>query len=257
MTILPHQDQGFNATVATVPGGQTIHQFSKAIGAGGSKLSFTCGFFQEAAQGQFESYTYNITPRTLKWSVSITNGWPFGHASSSFSISTSLVIVQTGNLSNSEGRFMVQPFYNAPQEGMTTYVFQPSSSTNGSGIITLEVFNVAQADGRIVPVNHSLGFSQNSAGGIATLNFTFSLFNESLLYDPTLSFGGLMSGPSTGGSSSSSTWVIAVAVSLLCAVLFVIASIVAGLAAVMHIKYRRSEQLRTMASSLSDNTLQR
>lgn len=182
--------------------------------------------FSGAASAEFASVPFRIEPGTLKFTVAISNAEqtrPSGTASQpitmQYGISALIIAPPSANGSAAASTatadkstpLIVVPRY--PHALATTYYLPLLVTTESLGsagaaqpkrmVAKVEVFDVAQVDGTLQAINHSVAVDEASSG-VYMLTLVFPPMNSSLFYDPTIGLGLLLGGAKSDGTGSSS-----------------------------------------------------
>jgi hypothetical protein len=212
----------------------------------------------------FDALDLAIRPNTVKWSINITTA--SGNASSlsqqPFSVSyrladlttTEVAAAATGTVTKRRGE---------PRAYMTTY-YVPLTSSGKPLVAMVEVFDVALADGALVPlVGHDVRLASASLlsrreQAAYELVLEFAPFNRSLYYDPSLGLGVLLgrSDASGGGNGDDDNLALVVAASVVIPLAFVlvVGAVVVGVAVLWWRKRRANAHLQHQIDQMRDNS---
>jgi hypothetical protein len=222
-------------------------------------------FHRQATQGNFSGLAFAIGASSVKWSLNLTSATTNSTSSpgsSGFTIRYQLSQFSSSLNSSSSSEGTIKEVRNHPQANMTTFFLSLTAASVAGSISTVvaevQVFDVALIDGSLVPINHSVIFTNatptgGGGGSYYELVLTFPPFEQSLFYDPSLGLGVLLGSDAGGGGSDNTALVVAVAVVVPVAVIAV-AGVVVGGAIVMWVKKKRSTASLAMVNFTSDNT---
>ncbi len=150
-----------------------------------------------------------------------------------------------------------------PRANMTTY-YVPLTSSGKPLVAMVEVFDVALADGALVPlVGHDVRLASASLPSrreqaAYELVLEFAPFNGSLYYDPSLGLGVLLgrSDASGGGNGDDDNLALVVATSVIIPLAFVlvVGAVVVGVAVLWWRKRRANAHLQHQIDQMRDNS---
>jgi hypothetical protein len=217
-------------------------------------VALAFSFYPQATNTSFAQVAFVVPQGAVKWALSISGGWPFGPQTSSFTLQV-LLSLALGNRNSSTAQ--IKQLANTPTDNITTYYIQLVGSLFAA---QLEMFDVALADGTLVPVNHSLALIQadnnnneDDSSVEVQMSITINRFEAELEYDPSLSLVTLVEGNSGVGGGSSITWIIAVAVVVPVAVLTV-AIIVGGVLVMAYKKRAYAKRLAHFSQTVNNSS---
>jgi hypothetical protein len=228
-------------TVATDANNVTTYTYANQL-TDVASVEQAFAFHSQQATASFGGLGFTIDASSVKWSIQIfsnsSSSLPTNTAGLTIRYSLSGLLFTNGTITLSSSSAGITTQSNSPRANMTTYLLplfstSTSTSSNTTIIAQVEVFDVVLVDGTtLVSLNHSIT-APSSSSSTFVLELQFPSFNQSLLYDPSLSLGTLLgadSGRSGGGGGGDNVGlIVGVAVAVPVAVAVVVAVIVAAL----------------------------
>lgn len=187
------------------------------------------------------NYSFTVTPSLLKFSLNISS-WRWNSTLGKLRLTLKIV--------PSFARFT--RWDDAPQAGMTTFLFASAQAEQASTLMRL--LNFGEASGGVVGSEVSrVAMAASAQVNTSSLSLTFDHFTDTMLFDPDI---GLLLGRKEDGSGSGGGdnlgLIIGVAVAVPVAVVFVVVVIVVALV-VIRIKLRAGLNSSGVVSFHNDN----
>jgi multisubunit Na+/H+ antiporter MnhC subunit len=241
------------------------HTYASLLADNATTFAQIFAFYAQAVDDTaFDALDLSIRPNTVKWSINITTA--SGNASSlsqqPFSVSYRLADLTATEAAAATATVVKRR--GEPRANMTTY-YVPLTSSGTPLVAVVEVFDVALADGTLVPL---VGHDVRLASGLLSrreqavyeyeLVLEFAPFNQSLYYDPSLGLGVLLGRSDASGDGNGDddnlALVVATSVVIPLAFVLVVGAVVVGVAVLWWRKRRANAHLQHQIDQMRDNS---